>query len=90
MAGWTTQAQRRSSTSPASNLRQRIVSAIGGKDIAKNLLEVGAEIFDRQDRRIRRPSFGRQKNEPGAVPVRQRPLFQFALFPQGDPAGLRN
>ena len=38
---------------------------------------------------LRRPPVGRQEDESGAVPFRQRALLSVVLFPQGRPAGLR-
>ena len=72
-------------TLPASNLRQRIVSAIGGKDIAKNLLEVGADTsIVRIEGFVGRPSAAKKTNREQYLFVNGRyfssPYFRKAIL----------
>ena len=73
---------------PATNLRQRIVSAVGGREIAKNLLEVSVDTSMVRVECVGRPSAAKKTNREQFLFVNGR-YFPVALFPQGRPAGLR-
>lgn len=73
------------STLPPANLRQRIVAAIGGKDIAKNLLEVSVDTsMVRVEGFVGRPSAAKKTNKEQYMFVNGRyfssPYFRKAVL----------
>ena len=73
------------STLPAANLRQRIVAAIGGKDIAKNLLDVSVDTsMVRIEGFVGRPSAAKKTNKEQYMFVNGRyfnsPYFRKAVL----------
>ena len=73
------------STLPAANLRQRIVAAIGGKDIAKNLLDVSVDTsMVRIEGFVGRPSAAKKTNREQYMFVNGRyfssPYFRKAVL----------